>query len=138
MPKLIVNNDFRMTRQRRIILEELRGNHNHPTASEVYELVRRRLPRISLGTVYRNLELLSEQGLIRKLELGNSQRRFDAATENHYHLRCVGCGQVKDAPVEPVTTMESALRGVSDYEIIGHRLEFIGLCPACQRDRKQV
>jgi Fur family ferric uptake transcriptional regulator len=138
MPKLTVNSDFRMTRQRRIILEELRGNRTHPTASDVYELVRRRLPQISLGTVYRNLELLSEQGLVRKLELGNSQRRFDAVTENHYHLRCVQCGRIEDAPIEPVMTLENAVRGASNYEIIGHRLEFMGLCPACRKDLKQT
>lgn len=138
MSKLIIHSDFRMTRQRRIILEELGANRTHPTASEVYELVRRRLPRISLGTVYRNLELLSEQGLVRKLELGNSQRRFDAVTENHYHVRCVKCGRIEDAPIEPVMTLENAVRGATDYEIIGHRLEFMGLCPACRGNQKKT
>jgi Fe2+ or Zn2+ uptake regulation protein len=64
-----------MTRQRRVVLDEVQQAHSHPTAGEVYELVRRRLPRISLATVYRSLEALAGQGLLRKLEMGGTQRR---------------------------------------------------------------
>ena len=73
--------NLRMTRQRRVILEELRKVNNHPSAYEIYEFVRKRLPRISLGTVYRNLEILSESGDIQKLEPGCSLKRFDG----NYH-----------------------------------------------------
>jgi Fe2+ or Zn2+ uptake regulation protein len=129
---LISAKKFVMTRQRRVILEELKKFSSHPTADEVYERARRRLPRISLGTVYRNLEILSECGMIQKLELGGSQKRFDGTVENHYHVRCIRCGSVKDVSMEPLTTLERALRGVSDYEIIGSRLEFVGFCPQCK------
>ena len=122
----------RMTRQRRTIIEVLENVDTHPPADEVYEMVRRRLPHISLGTVYRNLDILSEHGLIRKLELGGSQRRFDGKVKNHYHIRCTRCGRVEDAPVEPLSKLEETLRGASDYEIVGHRLEFVGLCPRCK------
>lgn len=135
---MLVNREFRLTRQRKIILDELRSVTSHPTASEIYDMVRRRLPRISLGTVYRNLELLCEHGLIRKLELVGTQRRFDRITKNHYHVRCLRCGQVDDAPVEPVAALENKLRAVSDYEIVGHRLEFVGLCPKCKRNQKRA
>jgi Fur family ferric uptake transcriptional regulator len=121
-----------MTRQRRVILEELRKVKSHPTADEVYERARRRLPRISLGTVYRNLEILSECGMIQKLELGGDQKRFDGKTGNHYHLRCIRCGCIEDVLAAPHTPIEDALRGKSDYEIIGTRLEFIGVCPQCK------
>ena len=124
---------LRMTRQRRTIMEALDGVDNHPAADEIYEMVRQKLPHISLGTVYRNLDILSEHGLIRKLEFAGSQRRFDGIARNHYHLRCTGCGRVEDAPVEPVTMLEEDLRKVSDYDIVGHRLEFIGLCPKCKQ-----
>jgi Fur family ferric uptake transcriptional regulator len=123
---------FMMTRQREVILEEIRKINAHPTADEVYERARRRLPRISLGTVYRNLETLSEWGLIQKLELGGTQKRFDGNVENHYHIRCMRCDSVKDVSMEPLTSYENAIRRVSDYEIIGSRLEFIGLCPQCK------
>jgi Fur family ferric uptake transcriptional regulator len=120
-----------MTRQRRVILEELRKVQSHPSADELYEMVRRRLPRISLGTVYRNLDLMDRDGLIRKLELGGSQKRFDGDISGHYHKRCVSCGRVDDARVEKITAIEDAVKDVTDYEIIEHRLEFIGLCPQC-------
>ena len=123
-----------MTQQRRVILEELRKAHSHPTADEVYEKARRRLPRISLGTVYRNLEILSECSMIQKLELGGTQKRFDGNLRNHYHVRCIRCGCIEDVPMEPLTSIESAIRGVSDYEIIGSRLEFIGVCPQCKKE----
>ena len=126
-----------MTRQRQVILEALRKVDSHPTAGEVYDMVRRRLPRVSLGTVYRNLEMLSEYGMIQKLELGGTQRRFDGNVRDHYHVRCIHCGHLEDAPVEPVAAVESALRRVSDYEIIGHRLEFIGLCPQCKKEAQR-
>ncbi len=126
---------YRMTAQRRVILEELRKVSSHPTADRVYEMVRLRLPRISLGTVYRNLEILSECGMIQKLELGGIQKRFDGNANNHYHVRCIHCDRIKDVPIGPITAIEDALHGKSDYEIIGHRLEFIGVCTQCTKER---
>ena len=125
--------DFRMTRQRSVILEELRAVTSHPTADQMYEQVRRRLPRVSLGTVYRNLDLLTEQGVIQKLELAGTQRRFDGNVQNHYHLRCVRCGRVEDAPIAPFGWIEQEVQQVTAYEIIGHRLKFLGLCPQCRQ-----
>jgi len=123
--------NLRMTRQRKVILEELRKVNTHPSADEVYEMVRKRLSRISLGTVYRNLEILSESGEIQKLELGCTLKRFDGVAENHYHIRCIHCNQVVDAPTDFDVTINHELKGVTDYKIIGHKLEFIGICPSC-------
>lgn len=124
---------LRMTRQRKVILEELRRINNHPSADELYERVRTQLPRISLGTVYRNLEILTELGEIQTLELSGSQKRFDGNPKKHYHIRCVQCGRVDDAPIAPLNQIEDDLYGATVYTIIGHRLEFIGLCPPCSR-----
>ena len=133
------NEAFRMTRQRQVILKELRKVNSHPTADEIYEMVRQRLPRVSLGTVYRNLDMLCECGTIQKLELAGTQRRFDGNVENHYHIRCIRCDRVEDAPIEPVTTLEDTLRKrMGDYEIIGHRLEFTGICPQCRQETLQT
>lgn len=126
------NQKYRMTNQRQVILEEVRKVNTHPTADEVYEMVRKRLPRISLGTVYRNLEILSTRGLIQKIGPVSSQMRFDGITKNHYHLRCIYCGSVEDAPIDPMENLESAIIEKSDYNIIGHKLEFIGICPKCK------
>lgn len=124
---------FRMTRQRRVILEELRRKNNHPSADELYERVRVRLPRISLGTVYRNLEILTELGEIQTLELSGSMKRFDGVPSKHYHIRCVRCGRVDDAPIAPLNQIEDELYGATVYTITGHRLEFTGLCPQCSK-----
>ena len=125
-------NPLRMTRQRKVILEELRKVTSHPTADEVYRMVRRKLPNISLGTVYRNLEILSASGMIQKLESGGSPRRYDGNPKMHYHLRCIRCGGVEDLPVGSIPAIDRAIRNARGYEILGYRLEFIGLCPKCR------
>ncbi len=126
-------NCLRVTEQRRIILEELKKVNSHPTANEIYDMVRKRLPKISLGTVYRNLEILSEAGMIQKLELAGTQKRFDGTVENHSHVRCLGCGRVEDISVDPIPGID-VLKGQSEYKILWHRLEFMGLCPQCQSE----
>ena len=120
-----------MTRQRQVILEELRKVDTHPSADEVYEMVRKRLPRISLGTVYRNLEILSQNGAIQKLELGSTLKRFDGIAANHHHIRCIRCDRVVDAPEDFDVTINHDLKDATDFKILGHRLEFTGICPDC-------
>ena len=123
--------NLRMTRQRQVILEELRKVNTHPSADEIYEIVRKRLPRISLGTVYRNLEILSESGEIQKLEPGCSLKRFDGDPSDHCHIRCVRCDRIADAPMVPDLEIDLDKVNTTNFEIIGHRLEFLGLCPTC-------
>ena len=128
----------RMTRQRQVIIEELCKVKSHPTADEIYRKVRRRLPRISLGTVYRNLEILSDCGSISKLDLAGRQRRFDGDLTPHYHVRCVQCERVEDVMAKPHTELEKSLTDATGYRIIGHRLEFIGICPRCQKRSQET
>ena len=130
---MLKSNQMRMTRQRQVILEELRRVKTHPGADEIYSMVRRRLPRISLGTVYRNLEVLADLGEIQKIEMGGTLKRFDGNAEPHYHIRCVRCQRVVDAPIAPLPDAESMVEGCTDFAILGHRLEFIGLCPECRK-----
>ena len=125
----------RMTKQRQVILEEIQKVNTHPTADEVYRMVRLRLPHISLGTVYRNLEILFEAGLIQKIGPLSSQMRFDAVLENHYHIRCSHCGKVEDAMVESIGKIDDSIRNINinNFNVTGHTLEFIGICPDCKR-----
>jgi len=123
---------MRLTTQRQIILEELAKVKTHPTASEIYDMVRKRLPRIGLGTVYRNLELMAENGIILKLETAGAQKRFDATTAPHYHIRCSRCGRVDDIDVPVRPELDEAAQQASDYRIFGHHVEFSGVCPECQ------
>ena len=127
---------LRMTRQRRVILDELRKVRSHPTADEVYARVRRRLPHVSLGTVYRNLEVLSTCGVIRKLVLAGRRKRFDGTPDEHCHVRCLCCGRVDDVPGGTSPAAAGRIQRTLGYEIVGCRVEFMGYCPACRQKRR--
>ncbi len=129
--------NMRLTTQRQIILEELGKVTTHPTANEVYDMVRKRLPRIGLGTIYRNLELMAESGIILKLEVGGTQKRFDATVETHYHIRCTGCGRVDDIDIEVQEKINEIAAKSCDYKILGHHIEFSGICKNCS-EKEQV
>jgi Fur family transcriptional regulator, ferric uptake regulator len=123
----------RNTRQRQVILEELRMLDSHPTASGLYDIVRRRLPNISLGTVYRNLDLLARLGQIQKLEVSGTESRFDGNPCQHDHLRCISCGRVDDVAGEPLDLSGGKPQDFRGYEILGRRLELLGKCPRCRK-----
>ncbi len=122
---------LRMTRQRRAILDAVRATRAHPTADEVYARVRVELPRVSLGTVYRNLEELARRGLINKIEVGGTQRRYDGETEEHCHVRCLACGHVDDAQVDGVDLQKVSASRIPGYRIVGCAVEVVGYCPRC-------
>ncbi|MFH0960025.1 MAG: transcriptional repressor [Pseudomonadota bacterium] len=124
--------NLRDTSQRRAILEELLKLKTHPTANELYEIVRLRIPKISLGTVYRNLELLAETGVIQKLDTAGAQKRFDGMLGEHYHVRCVKCGRVDDLDLPFLNSLNKSAALSGNYEIISHHLEFEGICPECR------
>lgn len=120
----------RMTKQRAIILEMLRSVDTHPTADEIYGMVREKMPRISLGTVYRNLELLTNSGEILRLDRAGAQKHFDGNTMPHQHVRCKSCGRIGDvmSPVPVPSIQDAAAPG---FIIEALEMEFIGLCGAC-------
>jgi Fur family ferric uptake transcriptional regulator len=126
------NHMLRMTKQRSIILEELRKARTHPTADEIYARVKQHLPRISLGTVYRNLDTLSKAGVISRIEFAGGPRRFDGSVEEHWHVRCIGCGRIEDMKAIPVADFKRRLRNDTGYRITGHHIEFRGVCPKCE------
>lgn len=124
--------NLRMTRQRKVILEELRATDQHPSADDLHGRVKQKLPRISLGTVYRNLEFLTQRGEIQTIALAGNLKRFDGIPQNHYHMRCVHCDRLVDAPMEVIDSLERALQEKTEFRILNHQLEFAGICPACQ------
>jgi Fe2+ or Zn2+ uptake regulation protein len=111
----------------------LRGTYSHPTADQIYDDVRKKIPNISKGTVYRNLKVLQEMELISELNFNGTVSRFEAKQESHYHFRCEKCGQVFDIdePVDRELERKVALR--TGFKILHHQLEFRGLCHDCQR-----
>jgi Fur family ferric uptake transcriptional regulator len=130
--------NMRLTTQRQIILEELHKVTSHPTANEVYDMVRKRLPRIGLGTVYRNLELMADSGIILKIEVGGTQKRFDATTECHYHIRCSQCDRVDDIDIPVQHQINENAAQSTSYTILGHHIEFSGVCEFCRQAMEEV
>lgn len=122
----------RMTRQRMLILEELRGMCTHPTAEELYSRVRARMPHISLSTVYRNLELLAAANEVLRLDSAGTIRRFDGNTMPHRHIQCMRCGKVADLPSDcgPVPDHEAV--HMDGFTVTGVRVEFEGVCDECR------
>ena len=127
--KEILEKLSRRTPQRRILLEELSSLTSHPTAEELYKIVKRRLPCISLATVYRNLDEMADQGLILRIRGAGSKKRYDATTMEHYHFRCTRCGALEDLKVRPIAALSETVRSVKGCA--GFHLEFHGLCPSC-------
>lgn len=116
--------------QRETILKALKNTKSHPTASAVYETVRQEIPNISLGTVYRNLAMLSESGQILKLDLGTGSEHFDGDTSLHYHIVCTKCNRISDI-FEHITTLDGFAQKHFKGNISGHSLVFFGECENC-------
>jgi len=121
------------TKQKEAILRVLRSTTSHPKADWVYGEVRKEIPNISLGTVYRNLKLLRESGEISEIDFSGTFSRFDGNPDNHYHFRCEKCGRVFDVD-EPVNRgLDERIAQKTGFKISYHRLEFRGLCKECQK-----
>ena len=119
------------SRQREAILSVLQGTKSHPTANWVYDEVRKMIPNISLGTVYRNLSKLSESGLIQKLDVGEGTDRFDANYEPHYHLYCNFCQRLLDLDLPYDARLNQKAEAIQGTEIQWHQLVFYGKCCDC-------
>ena len=124
--------------QRDAILSELRSLKTHPTAEDIYKRLRPRMPKISIGTVYRNLEQLSAAGIIRKHELSDRLRRFDGDMSPHFHRRCCSCGAVNDVPAERLDALFGELAAAAArHGCSGYHVEFTGVCGDCRSNLKK-
>lgn len=126
-----MNATRRMTKQRRLILNELAKLKTHPTADEIYGIVRGTLPRISLGTVYRNLQTLAGEGLVRVISEPGGRKRFDADVSDHGHIRCLRCNRVGDVAINTEAEISRESVGRTDFRVLGYRVDYVGLCPRC-------
>lgn len=120
----------RNTKQRQIVFEAVCRRRDHPTADEIYLDIRSENPKISRGTVYRNLHLLADSGRIRHVRVPGVDR-FDWRREPHYHLLCLGCGKVRDASIAYTEELNEQAAAGSGYRIDDHRTVFEGYCPDC-------
>ena len=117
---------MRYSKQRETVYQTLKSMCSHPDASQIYQLVREKIPNVSLGTVYRNLGELCQAGLVHRVSVENSAERFDARTDPHAHFVCHGCGCVSDVSLEDVT-VQHGLDGVSHCKV-----ELYGTCDQCR------
>lgn len=122
----------RKTKQRNVILEELRKVKTHPTADSVFRMVRRRLPSISFGTVYRNLSFLRDQGQVLELTCGKYSCRYDGETRSHYHFFCLDCQKVFDLHTSVLKNLDERITQKSGFQVRYHRINFYGYCKDCK------
>ena len=126
-----------VTIQRRAVFEELAARGDHPTADQVYDTLRRRLPGLSRTTVYRVLETLCESGFARKVQHADAVVRFDPTVERHHHLVCDRCGVLVDVADELVPPLALPWARESGFDVRGYTVSFTGLCPRCHRRKKE-
>ena len=127
---------MRSTRQRSLIIEALRETNAHPTAAWLFSKVKEKCPNISLGTIYRNLNILKETGIIRELKFGKNTARFDGNVEFHHHIFCLECGKLEDVTCTVNPDLIQSVEAMNGYKIFGHQMEFKGICPDCSKPAK--
>ncbi len=128
---------YNRSRQRERILDFVKRSRRHPSAEHVYRAIRKDFPKISLGTVYRNLAILGEQGALRKLGFAGDADRFDGCTEEHYHFVCNRCGGIYDLTVSLDDTLPDRVMKETGHRVVWHQVEFFGVCRRCATDKKE-
>ena len=127
----------RNTIQKALILRAVCELKRHLTADEVYEFVKRDHPSIGKGTVNRNLAILTEEGAIRKVEVPDGSDRFDFTLKNHYHVRCVKCGEVFDVDMDEIPDLQKKIHDTHGMEFLTYDIFFKGICPECRAQEKE-
>jgi Fur family peroxide stress response transcriptional regulator len=121
-----------LTPQRLAIYQVLAGDDSHPGAEDIYRRIKPELPSLSLGTVYRTLELFEEHGLVSRVHALGDQARFDANLEPHHHLVCVRCRRVIDFQDSRLAALPIGERELHGFRVLTHRIHLLGHCRQCQ------
>lgn len=122
-----------MTPQRIALLRLLATGDGHPSASQLYEQIKEQFPTTSLATVYKTLNVLKEMDEVLELGFGQGDNRYDGNKPYpHPHLVCIKCGKILDPDVGLAQDLIQEVAQSSGYQIVGHRLDFYGLCPDCR------
>jgi Fur family peroxide stress response transcriptional regulator len=127
---------YRKSRQREIILELLRNNPYHPSVEWIYRRVREEMPRVSLGTIYRNLDVLAALGLIQRVSFGEDRERFEANVGEHYHFICERCRQITDLEMPVDLSLNRRASRYGGRSVKRHRIVFYGICASCRMKKK--
>ena len=131
-----------MTNRRNTIQKDLVRNavyemKRHVTANEVYEFIKEAYPTIGKGTVYRNLDILIEEGALRKVEVPDGPNRFDFALNNHYHVRCIKCGNVSDVDMDEIPNLLERINNTHGIKFLDYDILFKGICLKCMGKEKE-
>jgi Fur family peroxide stress response transcriptional regulator len=124
---------YKRSKQRERIYELLQDTGIHPTASWIYDQLKSEFSDLSMGTVYRNLNILVEQGLIRKIDFGSTFDHYDANTEPHYHFICERCGSITDLTMPIDNSLHEKVERSTSFKVKRHRIEFYGICKSCEK-----
>lgn len=124
---------MKYSKQRELVMNAVTQNPVHPTADFIYSQIRAESPTISLGTVYRNLNLLAEHGMIHKIPIPNGSDRFDFRTDEHYHIICDSCGAVLDVEISELTKLDKQIETSTEFSVTGHSIIINGLCKNCKQ-----
>ena len=126
----------RKSSQRDAILKVVKNTDSHPGAEWIYEEVKKEIPNISMGTIYRNLRLLADTGQIKDISIPGTPDHFDGRIDNHHHLVCEKCGGIFDLDESLDTNMEQKIFQQTKFRVRVKYLKFIGLCSDCQEQDK--
>lgn len=122
----------RNTIQRELVLNAVRELRSHVTADDVYNYISTEHPSVGKGTVYRNLNILADEGEIKKIEIPNGSDRFDFTLTQHYHVICVCCGDVTDVDMEKIPDLRTKIKKKNGMKFLDYDILFRGLCRECQ------
>jgi Fur family transcriptional regulator, ferric uptake regulator len=123
---------YTLTSQRRAVLEALKEAQGHPSAEDIYLIVKKKNPRVALGTVYQALSVLEEIGVVGTKHWSESPTRYDLNVEPHLDIRCAGCGEVSEIPGVELGELEMSIRDNTPYEVTRTTMVIEGLCPSCK------
>jgi Fur family transcriptional regulator, peroxide stress response regulator len=128
----------RMTPQRVAVLRILTGSIDHLTAEQIHQRVLQEFPMTSLATIYKTVNLLKEMGELLELSFGSDSNRYDGARpQPHPHLVCMRCQQILDPQIDSIRELSQQVAEMYGYQIVGHRLDFFGICPDCQAEESR-
>ncbi|MFA7746107.1 peroxide-responsive transcriptional repressor PerR [Salinicoccus roseus] len=122
----------RITPQRKAVLRYMIETGEHPTADDIFKALSNEYPNMSVATIYNNLKLFKETGLVKELTYGDASSRFDFITDTHYHIICSECGKITDFHYPGLEEVEHLAGSVTSYDVSHHRLEIYGVCPECR------
>ncbi|MDO5047760.1 MAG: transcriptional repressor [Anaerococcus sp.] len=125
----------RHTIQRQIISQVIDKLEGHKSANEIYQIVIKDYPSISKSTVIRSLDLFCDMGKLVKREVANGPYVYDTITSDHYHIKCVSCGQIFDADMDFIPDLDKYIKDKKGFAIMGHDINFKGLCPKCRNKK---